>query len=70
MNVDAFISSREQCELKGICRRKEELSKLSDEARKEQDLILLENLMNVPAKFSNLNTEKSHNYLRQNSNTM
>ena len=61
----SFVPSREQCELKDICRRREELSKkLGDEARRIK-CHLVRNLMNVPDEFLNLHTKKSRNYLRE-----
>ena len=61
----SFVPSREQCELKDICRRREELSKkLGDEARRIRSH-LVRNLMNVPEEFLNFHTKKSRNYLRE-----
>lgn len=61
----SFVPTRQQCELKDLCRQREHVSDvMSDEARRIGSH-LARNIMDVPEEFSNLRTKKSRNYLRE-----
>lgn len=62
----SYVPAREECELKDLCRYREELSqKISDETRRIRSH-LVRNLQNVPSEYANLHTLKSRNYLKNN----
>jgi len=59
----AFIPSREQCELKDLCRYREEISKkISDETRRIKSE-MARNCQVLPEEFENFQTAKSRRYV-------
>ena len=62
----AFIPSREQCELKDLCRYREEISKkISDETRRIKSE-MSRNCQILPEEFENFQTHKSREYVLDN----
>ena len=62
----AFMPTREQCELKDICRYREEISrKISDETRRIKSH-MSRNCEYLPDDFDNFQTQRARNYVRFN----
>jgi len=61
----SFIPTREQCELKDICRYCEELSRKIGTEKRKIGAHLSRNCRVVPSEFENLETKKTRKYIRE-----